>query len=226
MVRKKEIEQKSQLITFKQLQDVQEHFVFQNGLENVNTQGGVLVLLTEEVYECCEALEKNDQKEIKGELADIFIFAANVASEFHFDIGQAILGTVAQQKLTSQAKGELEISTLQRYRKSGKRRSNRLVAQESVDLLLQADRATQAYSIGKNESIQTAIAELVLVTVDVANSRNINLQVAVNEKMGRNFAKYNPFIAQQLIASGLTPQEAHDEQKIRWDRTRDKDFLK
>lgn len=227
MPKRKETEHKGQIITFRHIQDVQEHFSFQNGLQETNTPELVFKLLKEEVYECCEALEAEEIPEIKGELGDIFIFAATVAYVLRFDLQQAIIHTYNSSKFSQSTQSDIEISKIQRARKQSHRRvQKRLIAQESVDLLLQMDRATEAYSAGQNKRMQTAIAELALVAIDVANSRGIDLQKVITGKIERNFAKYNPAVTRELLAEGLTPLEAFAHEKAQWDRSRDKDFLK
>jgi|SRR3989344_128132 len=227
MVERKEGEHRGQIRTFRELQNVQDHFMFQNELENINTPKEVLRFLNDEVYECCEALEINDPVQIKGELSDILIFAATVTNTFHFDLDRAIMAAEIAPAITLPSQANLEISGLQQaQRESQPRTPGRLQFQEGIDLLLRIDRAEQAHLYGPNERIQPAIGELVLVSVDIANKRDIDLQDAVSRKMERNFAKYNPAVARQLIASGLTPLEAYLEQKGRWDRNRDIDYLR
>jgi NTP pyrophosphatase (non-canonical NTP hydrolase) len=76
--------------TFRELQEVQKHFEYQNALENTNTRERALALLEVEVCECLDALLTNDPLEIKGELADILIFTATVAELLYFDLQRAI----------------------------------------------------------------------------------------------------------------------------------------
>lgn len=224
MIERREGGHRGRIRTFRELQNVQEHFVYQNQLENINTPDQVLRLLEEEVYECCEALEINDPTQIKGELSDILIFAATVANTFRFNLHRAIMSTETAPTITLPSQADLEISGLQQARQPQAR--GRLMFQEGIDLLLHIDRAKQAHLYGPRERIQPAIGGLVFINIDIANKRDIDLQDAVTRKMERNFAKYNPAVARQLITSGMTPLQAYNEQRIRWDRNRDIEFLR
>ncbi|MBI2011199.1 hypothetical protein HYS91_00375 [Candidatus Daviesbacteria bacterium] len=226
MIERRESEYRGQIRTFRELQNVQDHFMFQNELENINTPRQVIEFLKEEVIECCEALETNDPIQIKGELSDVLIFAATVANSFHFNLQRAILSTEIAPTISLAEGRDLEISRLQQARRESQPQTpGRLQFQEGIDIFLRIDRAEQAHLYGPRERIQPAIGELVLISVDIANTRDIDLQDAVTRKMERNFAKYNPAVARQLITSGLTPLEAYLEQKGSWDRNRDIDYL-
>jgi NTP pyrophosphatase (non-canonical NTP hydrolase) len=227
MIERSETEPRNRIRTFRELQNVQEHFSFQNGLENTNTPHRVLIFLYDEVYECCEALDTQDQLQIKGEVSDIFIFAATLANVLHFDVDQAIRITGASHGLNLQGVMDIELSRLQGMRAATHPMiSRRLSNQECINSIVQVDRAQQAYTSGQKDRMLAAVGELILATTDISNRWNIDIEEAVTQKIERNFAKYNPFIARELMESGLTPLEAYITQKNQWDRNRDYDFLR
>ncbi len=69
---------KSTVHTFKLLQDIQAHFCYINHIEN--TPELILSSLFEEMNELKKAIETNDKKEIKSEIADIIIFVTTLAN--------------------------------------------------------------------------------------------------------------------------------------------------
>src|SRR3990167_1733175 len=78
----------------KLLQDIQAHFCTLVGIEN--SPESVLNLLAGEVEELRKAIDTNDAKEIRSELADVVIFAATLANCFSFSLEEDITNKLSR----------------------------------------------------------------------------------------------------------------------------------
>lgn len=204
------------IITFQLLQEIQAHFCALNQFNN--TPKSIWEHIKEEIVECREAVEVGDRAEIKGELADILIFAATAANIMYFDLEKAMQHSL--KRISNET--STRIATAQSIQK---RSRNRRTLYEVVNYMMESVQSTQPDREDNKLSVIRAITHLCIGVVDIANNYDISIEEALSQKLTRNYKKYNPHKRRQLIMNGLNPGEAYITQKSKWDRSQDKRFL-
>lgn len=208
----------------RQLQAIQEHFCRLNGI--VNTPQAAFARLIEESDECNEALATNDLKEVKGELADIVIFALTTANTLTIDL-DAEMQRLAEAYPTKNTE-TLDLMQLQQ----AQRQYNMLEgtppsAEQAFQSLTEAIlRVKYAMAIHQPQKVSDGLVDIVLCVVDMANYYQIDLARAITDKLSRNYNKYNPAKAQQMREAGMTQAEMLNAQRSQWNRGDDSKFIK
>lgn len=91
-------------------------------------------------------------------------------------------------------------------------------------LKTEVDELGDELRVGDRHTIGAEVADVILFAVEIANQHGIDLSQALGAKLTRNFHKYNPIRMQELVASGLTYNEASAKLKAEWDRSLDSNF--
>ena len=209
--------------TFREVQDIQAHFCQMNNF--TDTPEKIWKLLQGELTECQEAIELDDLAEIKGELADIVIFAATIATMTQTDLHESITQYDTAFKESADA-NDGTILAIQSIRKD--RKSHDIAPPMLIQYLTQYTKAVESAEQIPTDTkeIFHAVSIISVGVIDIANDYGVNLTDAITQKIDRNYSKYNPYKRKELLASGLDPQKAYQIQKGQWDRGRDKQFIK
>jgi len=85
----------------------------------------------------------------------------------------------------------------------------------------------EAVQSGDKKEIQCEVADILILASEIANAEGFSLRRAVQGKLHRNADKYPPRALRTLQKQrGMTPQEAMDFAKNRWDRNKDQQYMR
>lgn len=84
----------------------------------------------------------------------------------------------------------------------------------------------EAVHLRDTGEIAMEIADVILYAAHLANHFDIHLDMAIPDKLTRNFHKYNPHVLTELREQGMTEQEAIGHMKGKWNRDDDKKFCR
>lgn len=210
------------------LQIIQAHFCALNGIEN--TPQAALSRLIEEVEECQDAMIAGDIKEIKGEIADIAIFALTTASTLEIDLEHAmqnfgVIGDTVTAPVKIFDNTSLDLNLLQeRQRSSTDQPPTADAAHKALAEI--AEQTKEAIKNGNRHLTTLGLTSIIVGTADIANHYGISLASAINDKLTRNYVKYNPIKSQALQGIGMNQAERLATQRAQWDKNADNNFMK
>lgn len=84
----------------------------------------------------------------------------------------------------------------------------------------------EAVNLQDRGEIAMEIADVILYAAHLANHFDIHLDIAIPDKIARNYNKYNPHVLTKLREDGMTEQEAIGHMKKKWNRDDDKNFCR